>query len=101
MHHYLGAVMLDRQVELAGLGTGSTGQTELSRTALGRLPVLVPPMEIQEAFVRQIAPMRALITGLSKVIASALASRDLVVPRLISGSLDVSNLDIQADEAVA
>jgi type I restriction enzyme S subunit len=90
--NYLGINLWSREEEIEALGEGSTGQTELSRTRLGNLPVLVPPRNIIGAFDSVSLPVRercALNEQQSYVLA---AVRDALVPKLISGELRVKDI---------
>jgi type I restriction enzyme S subunit len=47
---FLGVGLLQRERDIEDLGEGSTGQTELSRSRLGALTSLVPPVYLQDSF---------------------------------------------------
>jgi type I restriction enzyme, S subunit len=100
-HDYLGLNLLSREQEFASMATGSTGQTELSRSRIGDLRVLVPPLDIQLRFSDLVSPMRALSVTLRAEITNLRETRDLLLPRLISGEIDVSRLDIGNAEPAA
>jgi len=87
--YYLGIVLGLRQGEIEALGEGSTGQTELSRTRLAEIPILVPSPSIIDQFEHLCSPLRqARITNWqeSAILASL---RDALLPKLISGELRV------------
>jgi type I restriction enzyme S subunit len=64
-------------------------------------PVVLPPPQLQEAFVKKARPMLVLALRLEEANAVLRRARDLLLPRLISGEIDVSNLDIGSAEPAA
>ena len=87
--NYLGVALLERQTEIEALGEGSTGQTELSRTRLGTLPVLLPPIALRTHFDECVLDLRRK-TSMNNVQNVGLAeTRDVLLPKLISGELRV------------
>ena len=76
-------------VEFAAHGTG-----KLSTDRIQALTIPHPPEPIQQRFVGSVEPMMELMSNLrghSRVLRKA---RDLLLPRLVSGELDVSELDL-------
>ena len=57
---------------------------------------VVPPLEILEQFNGVVEPLFLLEDNLSEQIDVLQATRDLLLPRLVSGELDVSELDLDA-----
>jgi type I restriction enzyme, S subunit len=98
---YLGMNLLQREAELASMATGSTGQTELSRGRIADMRLMVPDIATQRRFSDLVAPVRSLAVSLDAQSRVLQKSRDLVLPRLISGDIDVSNLDIENTEPAA
>lgn len=90
---YLGVALCLREAEIAGLGEGSTGQTELSRTRLGQLSVLVPPQADQARFVESAAPLRARIEMNERQGVTLTTLRDTLLPKLISGEIRVPDAE--------
>ena len=86
---YLGRLLLNLQPTFEHLGAGSTGQTELSRQAVGAQNVIWPSTNLRTKFGELVRPMRGLVTELMKQNDRMSASRDLLLPRLISGQLSV------------
>jgi len=88
--NYLGVAMLERQEEIEALGEGSTGQTELSRTRLGALSILRPPLPLRNYFDHCVIEMRKKAES-NNVQSSSLAStRDALLPKLLSGDFNAS-----------
>ena len=76
-------------VEFAAHGTG-----KLSTDRIQALTIPHPPEPIQQRFVGSVEPMMELMSNLqghSRVLRKA---RNLLLPRLVSGELDVSELDL-------
>lgn len=90
---YFGYALLARQDVFERLGAGATGQTELSRTAVHQVELLLPPRDLQDRFGSLVRPMRVAATTLSKQVAHLRATRDLLLPRLLSGQLDLASAE--------
>ena len=84
---YLGQWMLGKQPEIEAMGEGSTGQTELSRTKLGGMPILVPSKEVLCAFDSVVKVLKARISVNESTAKTLAGTRDTLLPRLISGGL--------------
>jgi type I restriction enzyme S subunit len=95
---FFGLALLERESDFAAMGVGSTGQTELGRSAIGALKVALPPMHIQNVFASVITGLRQLSVGLAVAKVHLRATRDLLLPRLMSGQIDISDLDITLPE---
>jgi type I restriction enzyme S subunit len=95
---YLGLSVIGMQSRLSVSGVGSTGQTELGRDVIANMPVLIPPRMVQDKFSQLVAPMRRQAITLDEMNIILTRTRDLLLPRLISGELDVSNITIDAEE---
>lgn len=73
---------------IANQAKGST-MPNLSAGALQRVPVLCPPMPLQQAFVAEVEPMSNLVEVLLEHNEQLAHARDLLLPRLMSGELAV------------
>jgi len=91
---FLGLTLLEREPELAAMGVGSTGQTELGRAAIGEIKVVVPPLRFQNEFSDTVSAIRTLSISLAMATVTLRTTRDLLLPRLLSGEIDVTDLDI-------
>jgi len=87
--NYLGICLSGREEEIETLGEGSTGQTELSRSRLGALPILVPPRQLIGAFDEISIPVREHCSASGKECSTLAAIRDVLLPKLISGEMRV------------
>jgi len=86
------------QKYLERMGLGSTGQTSLKKEVIARIKILIPPKELQERFDLIIKPFWLEI-GVLKVQNQKLAqARDLLLPRLMNGTIDVSELNTKIPE---
>lgn len=86
--------MLSLEPKLKTMGAGSTGQTELSRQAIGALPVAVPPPSTLGQFSSIATPLMDLVPALSRCNDALATTRALLRPRLVTGRLDISDVDL-------
>ena len=87
----------DRVKEFAN---GST-VLHLSPTHVAQNSLLWPPRELRRQFVGIVEPIVRIISALAEARKSLALTRDLLLPRLISGDVDVTDLDIAMPEAAA
>lgn len=66
----------------------------INRDALNSMPVDIPPKEIMDQFEDIVAPMDAAIRNNYDEICRLQAMRDSLLPRLMSGELDISDIDL-------
>ena len=66
----------------------------INRDALNSMEMIVPPVELMDHFEEDVAPMDALIRNNYEEICRLTSIRDSLLPRLMSGELDVSDIDI-------
>ncbi|MND52880.1 EcoKI restriction-modification system protein HsdS [compost metagenome] len=99
-HHYFGLQLLQLQAHFERQGIGATGQTELSRTAIADTKILIPPPDLPSRFGRIAGPLRCQADLLRNQNNKLRAARDLLLPKLISGEVDLSAAeDIFAEAA--
>ena len=77
--------------------TGSTIPYTMWDGALAIMPIVKPPDRLIRIFGETVGPMLELIQVLSMRNTILRKNRDLLLPKLISGELDVSDLDIATD----
>lgn len=90
--------------EYYGYITGaSTGTTRKSASAavIVDYKVAMPSREILNDFESIVSKYRALLTNLVKSNGLLRRTRDLLLPKLVSGEVDVSDLDIKVQEEVS
>lgn len=78
--------------------TGATFK-EITKGVFKRLPITVPRQPISAQFDEQVRPMHDMILVLERSNRSLAASRDLLLPRLISGQLTVAEATRELEEA--
>ena len=66
----------------------------INRDALNSMPLDIPPKAIMDQFEDIVAPMDATIRNNYDEICRLQVIRDSLLPRLMSGELDVSDLDL-------
>jgi len=87
--------------EIMKYQTQSTGITNFKFTVfLEKEMVLVPPSNLQEDFSKSVLPLYDLASTLGAKNTNLRTTRDLLLPKLISGELDVSTLP-EPEEAIA
>ena len=59
-----------------------------------KMPVLSPPSEFTQRYSEQVQPMLKLADNLLRQREVLREARDLLLPRLVSGELDVAELDL-------
>lgn len=96
---YFGHCLLGMQAVFEHLGAGSTGQTELARGTIASQPVFRPKEGLHRRFGTAVRPMRRLAFELQGYNVGLAASRDLLLPRLISGDLSVAAAERQLEAA--
>lgn len=92
--HFFGLQLLELEKHFSNQGRGATGQTELGRDVIGETKYLNAPLELQHIFGEMAEPMRMLGLRLIDKNSTLRETRDLLLPKLISGELDVSEMDI-------
>lgn len=92
-HDYFGMALIRLEGVFERLGAGATGQTELSRSRIGDVEILLPDRPTQERFGNHVRPLRSLAHTLAQQCARLSSSRDLLLPRLISGALPVATAE--------
>ena len=86
----------DLQLRLEAIATG-VAQQNLSPIKAGRLVCISPGPKLLTQFSNLVKPYIDQILNLNQKNANLRQTRDLLLPKLISGELDVSELDIDTD----
>ena len=79
------------------IATGSSTGTTMPSTPIDVLlgyPLAIPPTELIVEFDKQIRPLVTTCSVLAATVRGTEEIRDLLLPRLVSGDLDVSDLDL-------
>lgn len=96
---YLGLSMFAMQPIFERLGAGSTNQTELARSAVQSQILMWPPINLRARLGHIVRPMRELVEQLAKQNENLAVARDLLLPRLISGQLSVTQAERELEAA--
>lgn len=82
---------IQRMVEFAGHGTG-----KLSTDRVQAMEIPKPPLGLQKSFADTISPLRESMSALRLGTDHLEGLRDLLLPKLVSGQIDISSLDLDA-----
>lgn len=74
----------------------SSGVPHVNLALLREFEILLPPLAIQAAFTEVLAPLSFQELHLSEQRRVLTSMRDLLLPRLVTGQIDVSELDLDA-----
>jgi type I restriction enzyme, S subunit len=77
------------------VATGTT-RKRITRSVLGGLAFAMPPPQHISHFFKTVAPMAEAASTLRRKSASLATMRDLLLPKLVTGAIDVSKLDLDA-----
>jgi putative type I site-specific deoxyribonuclease len=72
---------------------GGSAQPKFNKTDFKSLPIFLPPDDLLERFHQTVKPMFELIEKNNEENQGLRVIRDTLLPKLISGELDVSNID--------
>jgi len=98
LFYFLGS---DRyQAFVLGASTGTTRKS-LSAPLITSAELALPPPATQAAFVAVVTPLREQLNTLVGANATLRTMRDLLLPRLTSGEIDVADLDITPPDLAA
>jgi type I restriction enzyme S subunit len=79
------------------LATGATFK-EINKTTFRQLPIAVADATTRKAFTEMVGPIDKQVENILRKNANLRQTRDLLLPNLISGELDVADLDIATKE---
>lgn len=94
--HWFAMSMLARKGEIERLGTGATGQTELRKSDVELLELVRPVAPVANAFAAVVRPMLEQVDALLANSETLSRLRDHLLPKLVTGQIDVSTLDLNA-----
>lgn len=89
--YFFGQMMRNLEPIFTDMGRGSTGQTELSRIAVGEVNVKLPPKVAIEKFSTRLSAMREKMKYNDIEIQTLTILRGTLLPRLISGKISTVN----------
>ena len=91
----------EKRRDIALIASGAASQANISPTQVENLDLLIPSSDILDVFHRIAASSLEEINNLEAKNANLRLTRHLLLPRLISGEIDVENLDINTGEIAA
>ena len=91
---YIGLWGILHEKEIESLHTGSTGQTELPRDRVKAMELRLPDNDTLDRFNALITPMAAAIVANQEENKQLAALRDAILPKLMSGEIDVSAVQL-------
>lgn len=94
LQSYIGFWGLSHESEIEAQHTGSTGQTELPRDRVKAMELPLPDEDILSKFNELIIPMTSTVISNQEENARLSQLRDALLPKLMSGELDVSDIDL-------
>lgn len=81
------------QTWIRGSSTGSTRKSA-SAAVLTEPVMAIPPSDIATRFESKVGPLRSALTSLVEQSAVLRRTRDLLLPRLVTGKVDISDIDL-------
>ena len=66
----------------------------INQDALNSLPIMIPPVSVIDAFEELVAPLDNMIRNNYDEICRLTSIRDSILPKLMSGELDISDIDL-------
>ncbi|WP_373528885.1 restriction endonuclease subunit S [Nostoc sp.] len=88
----------DRRRSIALMASGAASQANISPTQVESLDLLIPGTEILNLFHQIISPIFEQISNLEIKNFNLRQTRDLFLPKLISGEIDVEHLEITTED---
>ena len=98
---YLFFDLSGRYPELRQISDSNASRGSLTTKSFADMKIIIPPKLLVENFTKIISNHVSLIMKITYKNANLRSTRDLLLPKLISGELDVSELDIRIPEAEA
>jgi type I restriction enzyme S subunit len=95
---FISSTLLNRQIEIESLGEGSTGQTELSRVVLGSLLIIFPSSELISAYFDYTHTIQDKIEKNDQANVALASTRDVLLPKLISGEIRIPDAERMLEE---
>lgn len=92
--------LISNKDKIISLASGATFK-EINKTTFRQLPIVIPQTEIQRLFIQFLEPIFKQVENLQEKNINLRKTRDLLLPKLISGQIDVENLDIDTGELAA
>lgn len=94
LRHYVARNLLSRQLEIENMAVGSTGQTELPRERVKAMSIILPDNNALSKFNGLIEPLALSMYRSLEENQHLAELRDSLLPRLMSGELNVDNVTL-------
>lgn len=94
LQSYIGFWGLSHESEIEAQHTGSTGQTELPRDRVKAMELPLPDEDTLSKFNELVIPITSTVISNQEENARLSQLRDALLPKLMSGELDVSDIDL-------
>jgi type I restriction enzyme, S subunit len=99
---YLYTALRSPEVTARLLGRAMTaGVPHINLSLLRNFQVVWPERALQQRFAHAVHPFGEQVENLTRSVENARVTRDLLLPRLLSGAIDVADLAIEVPEAAA
>jgi type I restriction enzyme, S subunit len=89
-----------REFPISGYITGAA-QPKITQANLNRIPCVIPPASVAAGFDEIVKPLFRERQNLGSQIDNLKATRDLLLPGLVSGAIEVDGLEIALPEVAA
>jgi type I restriction enzyme S subunit len=86
---YFGLYLISLESYFSTMGRGATNQTELSRSTIGDIKILVPAPTVVKEFEGLVGPIYQQVNKLIVQNKKLTEARDLLLPRLMNGEIEV------------
>ena len=92
--------LAENKEKIISIASGATFK-EINRTTFRGLPIVIPNSSISQQFNEMVSPVCKEIENLITKNANLRRTRDLLLPKLISGEVNVEGLDIETCEGMS
>lgn len=92
--YYIYLLMETLSIIINNLGQSGSTIVNLNKAQFGKIPVVIPSIDTMRSFDEIVCPMFESILSNQEENIKLADLRDSLLPRLMSGELDVSNIDI-------
>lgn len=97
-HYWYAALTLAETSTVAYAAAHSSGSTipyAKWEGVLSEMPVILPPASVSEAFAERVQPLLGMAQNLADQAQPLASLRDRLLPKLVTGRIDVSHLDLE------
>ncbi len=98
--YYIYFWITENKEKIISLAGGATYR-EINKSTFRGLPILIPCDELLYLYDSLVKPIFSQIENLQSAIENLKEPRDLLLPKLISGEIDVDDLEIKTEEEIS